>query len=86
MSEFRLGGTKWSRKHEITNIIDTVHFAKSHHSRLIQLADIYMYCQQFMSQPNTSYARQKIATIIIESGILKTDIIRVWPSEASWYR
>jgi hypothetical protein len=86
LSEFRLGGTKWSRKREITNIIDTVHFAKSHHSRLIQLADTYLYCLQFMSQPNTSYARAKIAEIIAESGILKADMVRVWPSEPSWYR
>lgn len=86
LSEFRQGGTEWSRKSGITNIIDTVHFAKSHHSRLIQLADVYLYCLQFMVQPNTSRSRSKIAKIIADSGILKSDMVRVWPSEATWYR
>lgn len=86
LSEFRNGGTQWSRKREITNIIDTVHFARSHHSRLIQLADVYLYCMQFMDQPNTAYARSKIAEVIVASGISKADFVRIWPTEANWYR
>lgn len=86
LSQFRQGGTSWDRKREITNIIDTVHFAKSHHSRMIQLADIYLYCLQFNMQENTSFARSKIAAIITESGILKATVARVWPSEPVWYR
>lgn len=86
LSEFRNGGTLWSRKREITNIIDTVHFARSHHSRLIQLADVYLYCLQFMAQTNTSFSRSKIAEVISDSGILQAHMVRVWPSQANWYR
>jgi Protein of unknown function (DUF3800) len=28
---------------EISSIVDTVHFARSHHSRMIQLADVYLF-------------------------------------------
>ena len=45
LSQYKLNGTLF-QSHEITNLIDTVHYTKSHHSRLIQLADIYVHsCQ-----------------------------------------
>ena len=85
LSAFRSGGTGWSRGKEIKNIIDTVHFARSHHSRMIQLADIYLYCLQFMCGNNSAAWRNKIAAKIAESGLDKPTKCRVWPSEARWY-
>lgn len=41
-SQYKEYGTKIIPK-DITNLIDTVHYTKSHHSRLIQLADIYVH-------------------------------------------
>jgi hypothetical protein len=37
------GRTPWEYGIEITSIVDTVHFARSHHSRMIQLADAYVF-------------------------------------------
>lgn len=85
LSLYRRGGTNWRRGTDIENIIDTVHFARSHHSRMIQLADIFLYCLQFYCQPNTQSWRQKIQKIIEESGIRSCKRSRVWPTEARWY-
>lgn len=42
-ARFRAKGTPWSYGIEVSSFVDTVHFAKSHHSRMIQLADTYLF-------------------------------------------
>lgn len=42
-AEYRQSGTPWAYGIEITRLVDSVHFAHSHHSRMIQLADIYVF-------------------------------------------
>ena len=42
-SRYRSNRTFWDYGIKIKNIVDTVHFARSHHSRMIQLADVYMF-------------------------------------------
>lgn len=86
LSRYREGGTQWVRGRRIENIIDTVHFARSHHSRMIQLADVFLYCLQFSLQSNDAPWRKKIVTAINESGIRNCRFSRVWPSEPIWYR
>ncbi|MCR9214901.1 MAG: DUF3800 domain-containing protein [Proteobacteria bacterium] len=86
LSHFRRRGTAWAGARDIENIIDTVHFAKSHHSRMIQLADIYVYCLQFHHKKNKSNWRREVHRIILESGILNSTKSRIWPVEAHWYR
>jgi hypothetical protein len=44
---YRAKGTFWSYGVEITSVVDTVHFARSHHSRMIQLADYYVFHVSF---------------------------------------
>jgi hypothetical protein len=86
LSQYRSGGTHWNRGRDIKNIIDTVHFARSHHSRMIQLADVFLFCMQFMQQDNTKGWRKGVADLISESGVQTCARVRVWPSEAQWYR
>ena len=86
LSRFRAGGTQWHRGRNIENIIDTVHFARSHHSRMIQLADVFLYCLQFMVQDNSKGWRKGVADVIVASGIQTCSRVRVWPNEAQWYR
>ena len=86
LSRFRKHGTAWAGSRTIENIIDTVHFAKSHHSRMIQLADIYIYCLQFNHQKNESSWRKAVNDVIESSGILKSTKSRVWPTQAHWFR
>lgn len=42
-SRYRKVGTSSKYGSLITKIVDSVHFTRSHHSRLIQLADVYVY-------------------------------------------
>lgn len=42
-AQYRIKGTPWEYGREIPSIVDCVHFAHSHHSRMIQLADIYLF-------------------------------------------
>jgi hypothetical protein len=42
-SQYRANGTPWAHGIEIKTVVDTVHFCKSHHSRLIQLADAFAF-------------------------------------------
>lgn len=42
-AQYRIQGTPWEFGQEIPSIVDCVHFAHSHHSRMIQLADIYLF-------------------------------------------
>ncbi|MGJ5070018.1 DUF3800 domain-containing protein [Bradyrhizobium oligotrophicum] len=42
-SKYRTKGTPWAHGINIDTIVDSVHFCRSHHSRLIQLADAYAW-------------------------------------------
>jgi hypothetical protein len=42
-AQYRSNGTPWQYGIEITKIVDSVHFARSHHSRMIQLADMWLF-------------------------------------------
>ncbi|SRR6266851_3995741 len=42
-AQFRARGTPWAHGIEIKTVVDTVHFCKSHHSRLIQLAVVFAW-------------------------------------------
>ncbi|MDW3118255.1 MAG: DUF3800 domain-containing protein [Roseovarius pacificus] len=64
LSKFRDSGTRFTYGREIKQLIDTVHFAKSHHSRLIQLADVDLYCRQFMHHENNTNSRKALVEII----------------------
>lgn len=86
LSRFRKGGTEWSRGKPIDRIIDTVHFAKSHHSRMIQLADIFMYCLQFFYGDNRAPWRGRVNEVISASKIIYCAKSRTWPTTSFWYR
>jgi hypothetical protein len=46
LAEYRAGGTRLAYGTEINRVIDTIHFAQSHHSRMPQLADACMWYRQ----------------------------------------
>ena len=46
LARYREDGTPYAFGREITQLVDTIHFAHSHHSRPLQLADTYMWSQQ----------------------------------------
>ena len=75
LSQYRIGRTSWALGRNISCLVDTVHFAHSHHSRLVQLADIYVYCTQYAKTPSSSYWRTRFYDAIrSKSGSL-------WPAK-----
>lgn len=46
LAKYKKDGTLYAFGQDIENTIDTVHFAHSHNSRMLQLADTYMWTQQ----------------------------------------
>lgn len=64
LSEFRSKGTRYSLGTSIDSLLDTVYFAHSHHSRLIQLADIYLYSEQFKRGSQSSPWRKAFRDVI----------------------
>ena len=57
------------RQEKTQRIIDTAYFVRSHHSRMIQLADVYIYCTQFIEKENDSWWRKIVEEVIQNSGI-----------------
>lgn len=50
LAGYRRNGTLYAFGQRIGNVVDTVHFAYSHHSRLLQLADTYMWIKQLLGR------------------------------------
>lgn len=42
-ARYRVRGTPWDYGIKIDGIIDAVHFCQSHHTRMVQLADVYLF-------------------------------------------
>jgi hypothetical protein len=40
---YRTYGTNWARGKDLERVIDSLYFADSHHSRMLQLADVYIF-------------------------------------------
>lgn len=61
LSNWRNHRTEYHMGTEIRHLIDTVHFTHSHLSRLLQLADVHLWCRQFADvQRNTESATAKL--------------------------
>lgn len=52
-SRYRTRGTNSKYGVQIDRVVDSVHFSRSHHSRMIQLADVYLFFLSGMHQPRT---------------------------------
>jgi hypothetical protein len=88
LSHFKNWKTEWSEGREINCLVDTVYFSHSHHSRLIQLADIFVYCIQFWRSDNNEshYRKTFFEYLQNESSITKGCRAKIWPTERVWYR
>lgn len=86
LSRYRSSGTPYAYGTQLTHLIDTVHFTDSHHSRMLQLADLYVWTMQFyVGGDNTSYPRSTLAEFIRAStNILGPHRYKIWPTDQSW--
>jgi hypothetical protein len=77
LSQYRANGTDFAYGHEITNLVDSVHFTHSHLSRFLQLADVYTWLLQFRNRHRGSenFRHQAVFTL------LKREHVNLFPSK-----
>lgn len=81
LSDYRAHGTPYEFGKDVDRIVDTVHFCRSHHSRLLQLADAYAWFSQL---PHGASARKEpqqslIAYATEHAGIMWPTKYKHWP-------
>jgi hypothetical protein len=83
LSNYRANGTPYDFGREIDALVDTVHFCRSHHSRLLQLADVYAWFSQLPHGPSASKQPQQslIEFARKEADILWPNKLKHWPPE-----
>ncbi len=64
LSTYKAEGTDFEFGREIKYVVDTVHHTHSHHSRLIQLADLYAYSMSICAKRELSYPRSKLVQYV----------------------
>jgi len=87
LSHYREYGTAYDFGMKLTQLIDTVHFTDSHHSRMLQLADLYVWLLQlcFGSRAD-KYPQQLIVEHVRNTNILSPHKYKIWPTDQSWYK
>jgi hypothetical protein len=86
LSSYKANGTLYPFGKTIEHIVDTIHHTKSHHSRLLQLADVYVYTLAIAAGATDSYIRNRI----VEHAKTQTSVLfptkyKNWPTANSWY-
>jgi hypothetical protein len=79
--------TDYARGRKIENLLDTIHFAQSHHSRMLQLADCYIWFKQFLIRPApTNENTKRFYEYLQQTKVDWSSRSKVWPQEPKWYR
>jgi len=76
LAQYRQNGTLYAYGQDIDRVIDTVHFAHSHHSRLLQLADVYMWFKQLADRSDEA---RGIKVELLR--YLREDLGIMWPTK-----
>jgi hypothetical protein len=76
-SQYRARGTPWAHG-LIESLVDSIHFCRSHHSRMIQLADVFLW----MTVHKWGFRKSAMATLVTEAikdhNLFPTNY-KVWP-------
>lgn len=88
LSQYRAHGTSYQFGIELTHLIDTVHFTDSHHSRMLQLADLYVWLLQLRANSNSeAYPHKLVLEYVGENtNLFNPQKYKVWPTAMSWYQ
>lgn len=86
LSSYKARGTDYAFGKSIKAIVDTIHHTKSHHSRLLQLADVYVYTLAMAGGNHSQYPRSRIVEHAKTARILFPTKYKNWPTDNSWYR
>ncbi len=88
LSQYRNGGTRFQFGKQLTHLIDTVHFSHSHHSRMLQLADLYVWLKQLSSAGDLGkwHRAQILDHVKSIDNCLAADSYKAWPTNDSWLK
>lgn len=85
LSSYKARGTSYAFGMTISRVVDTIHHTMSHHSRLLQLADIYVYTLAMTQGDCTSHPRgELVAYARSKAHVLFPTKYKHWPSDSSW--
>ncbi len=86
LSGFRTTGTSYRFGTTLTHLIDTVHFTHSHHSRMLQLADLHVWLRQLCSAGDQGkwHRKQIIDHVQSIDDCLFANKYKIWPTSGSW--
>ena len=87
LCNYREWGTDWHFGQEINHLVDTIHHTSSHQSRMVQLADIFVYACQLQGRQKLDFVKKKIHEHASEAGLYQAATYKYWPTEYSpWYQ
>lgn len=86
LSQYRTVGTARAFGKEVRRLLDTVHFTHSHHSRMLQLADLYVWLRQLRAAGDHGkwHRKEIIDHIASIDNCLSPVKYKEWPTEDSW--
>ncbi len=85
LNHYRHYKTEYALRRTITNVIDTVHHTNSHHSRFLQLADVYVYTCALQEVPQDKYPQMEICRYVQEETNYYPDSCKDWPTKNSYW-
>jgi hypothetical protein len=83
LSHYRSWQTDWHFGRQIHNLVDTVHHTQSHHSRMVQLADIFVYACQLQQRENLPYIKKQVYDYAVEKKLYVASAYKYWPTNMS---
>ncbi len=87
LSAYKARGTDYAFGRAITRVVDTIHHTVSRDSRLLQLADVYVYTLCMVVGECDAYPRSELAAHAkSKSHFLFPTKYKDWPTDQSWYR
>jgi hypothetical protein len=87
LCNYREWGTDWRFGQEIGHLADTIHHTSSHQSRMIQLADVFVYACQLQGRDRLDYVKGKVREHAVKAGLYQVATYKYWPTNQSpWYR
>lgn len=81
LHKYRQNGTPYDFGRPIERVIDTLHFAHSHHSRLLQLADVFLWTRQLAGRttPQSDLRAALVKHISAETDTYWDHKYKHWP-------
>lgn len=84
LSRYREHGTYYAYGKKLERLIDTVHFTESHLSRMLQLADVFVWLLQLCEKNSKEYPSSDLVQYVrAETNVLSVHRYKVWPTKNS---